>query len=142
VTTVDVTDAPDPVDLARVGDGLSRFNEQDAGPANRRTLAVFLRDESGRVQGGLWGYTAWGWLYTQWLWLDETQRGRGAAGRLLAAAEDEARARGCNGAWIDTFSPLALRVYMRAGYAPFGQLDDFPPGRARVFLKKALGGAE
>ena len=80
----------------------------------------------------------WGWLYVQWLWVAEGQRGGGLAGRLLEAAEDEARARGCHGAYIDTFNPKALRTYQRAGYTVFGTLPDFPKGRARSFLSKLL----
>jgi GNAT superfamily N-acetyltransferase len=138
---LEVTDAPDEADLAAISAGLTAFNEADVGPSGRRPLAVVLRDASGAVAGGIWGYTAWGWLYVQWLWLAEAQRGQGLAGRMLAAAESEARARGCHGALIDTFSPVALRVYIRHGYAEVGRLEDFPPGRARVFLQKRLGSA-
>jgi GNAT superfamily N-acetyltransferase len=60
------------------------------------------------------------------------------AARLLAAAEAEARARGCHGAYIDTFSPQALHVYQKAGYAVFGAMPDFPKGRTRSFLSKGL----
>ena len=60
---------------------------------------------------------------------------------MLAAAEAEAAQRGCQNAWIDTFNPDALRLYQRQGYTAFGQLDDFPAGRARTFLKKSLAGA-
>ena len=134
---ITVTDSPDPDLLARLGDALAAFNGADVGPADRRALAVFLH-EDGAMAGGLWGYTAWGWLYVQWLWLSEAARGRGNAARLLSAAEAEAVARGCHGAWIDSFNPVALRAYARAGYAEFGRLEDFPPGRARVFLHKPL----
>lgn len=135
---IEVTSTPAPEDLARVGEGLSAFNDADVGPSQRLPLAVFLRDDTGAVVGGISGYTAWGWLYVQWLWLDAGHRGQGAAGRMLAAAESEARARGCHGAWIDTFNPVALRAYRRAGYTPFGALPDFPPGRSRTFLRKSL----
>ena len=135
---IEVTATPDPADLARVGDGLAAFNDADVGPSGRLPLAVFLRDQAGKVVGGISGYTAWGWLYVQWLWLDEGQRGQGAAGRMLEAAETEARARGCHGAWIDTFNPVALRAYQRAGYTIFGALPEFPRGRARTFLRKDL----
>jgi GNAT superfamily N-acetyltransferase len=87
---------------------------------------------------GISGYTAWGWLYVQWLWVAEAQRGQGLAGRMLAAAEREAKIRGCHGAYIDTFSPLALKIYRRAGYVAFGALEDFPKGRTRTFLQKPL----
>jgi GNAT superfamily N-acetyltransferase len=133
-----VTAAPTGEELAAIGDGLARFNEADVGPSGRIALAVVLRGPNGAIVGGISGYTAWGWLYVQWLWLAETQRGAGYAARMLAAAEDEARQRGCHGAYIDTFNPVALKVYQRQGYAPFGGLQDFPRGRTRTFLQKAL----
>lgn len=132
-----LTDAPDAGDLAAIQAGLAGFNEADVGPADRRPLAIILRDGD-TVVGGLSGFTAWGWLYVQWLWLDDTHRGQGLAGDMLTAAEAEARTRGCHGAWIDTFSPVALKVYRRLGYQPFGELPDFPIGRTRTFLRKVL----
>ena len=134
---MEVTDSPSAEDLAAIQTGLTSFNEADVGPADRKPLAVIIRDGD-RVIAGISGYTAWGWLYVQWLWVDETQRGAGLAGRMLVAAEAEARARGCHSAYIDTFSPVALRVYQRQGYAPFGQLENFPAGRTRTFLQKKL----
>ena len=136
--TVEVTAEPKAADLATIGDGLSAFNTADVGPAHRVPLAVIVRDGSGTVLGGISGYTAWGWLYVQWLWLDERLRGRQLAARMLEAAEAEAVIRGCHGSHIDTFNPTALEVYLRQGYAPFGTLEDFPKGRTRTFLNKAL----
>lgn len=136
----EVTDAPPAEALEAIGQGLTAFNAADVGPSERRPLAVLVGgpDAQGK-RGGLSGYTAWGWLFVQWLWLPEDLRGRGLAGQLLAAAEEEARLRGCHGAWIDTFNPQARRAYERQGYEVFGELPDFPPGRSRVFLKKQLG---
>ncbi|HEV2515286.1 MAG TPA: GNAT family N-acetyltransferase [Devosia sp.] len=136
--SISVTETPLAEDLAIVGGQLTAFNEADVGPADRRPLAVLVRDAAGTVVAGISGYTAWGWLYVQWLWVAETQRGAGLAGRMLAAAETDAKARGCHGAYIDTFSPVALKTYQRAGYVPFGALEDFPPGRTRTFLQKRL----
>jgi GNAT superfamily N-acetyltransferase len=136
--SVSVTGTPSADELDTIGEGLRTFNEADAGPADRKVLAVIARDEAGDIAGGISGYTAWGWLYVQWLWVAEPQRGQGLAGRMLAAAEMEARARGCHAAYIDTFNPHALRSYQRAGYTPFGALDDFPRGRTRTFLQKPL----
>lgn len=135
--TLTVTSTPDAGELAAIGEGLAGFNERDVGPAAREALAVLMRDGTELV-GGISGYTAWGWLYVQWLWVAESHRGGGLAGRMLAAAEEEARARGCHGAHIDTFNPVALAVYRRAGYEVFGQLEDFPRGRVRSFLCKRL----
>jgi GNAT superfamily N-acetyltransferase len=136
--TLTVTADPPGDALAAIRDGLSDFNETDVGPANRLPVTVVVRDEADAVVGGAYGYTAWGWLYVQWLWLAEAHRGRGLAGKMLDAAEDEARARRCHGAWIDTFNPVALKVYEKQGYVAFGALEDFPVGRTRTFLRKSL----
>ena len=135
---LELTAEPSAAELDTIGDGLGDFNVADVGPSGRVVLAVLVRGE-GKVLGGISGYTAWGWLYVQWLWLDESLRGQGMAGRVLAMAEDEAVRRGCHGAYIDTFNPVALKVYQRQGYVPFGELKDFPKGRTRTFLQKALG---
>ena len=133
-----VSAAPSPAELEAIGGGLAAYNEADVGPAERTPLAVVVRNEAGTIVAGTSGYTAWGWLYVQWLWVAEARRGQGLAGRMLAAAEEEARARGCHASYIDTFSPVALKAYERAGYVPFGKLEDFPTGRTRTFLQKQL----
>ncbi|WP_192254585.1 GNAT family N-acetyltransferase [Mesorhizobium silamurunense] len=137
-TTLEITDEPLPQDLARVGEGLTAFNDHDVGASGRKSLAVFVRDDAGAIVAGISGYTAWGWLYVQWLWVDEKLRGRRIAASMLDAAEREALARGCQAAWIDTFNPTAAKVYQRQGYQPFGTLPDFPVGRSRIFLQKKL----
>lgn len=135
---LETTDTPAADDLATLNTRLSAFNDADVGASGRRPLAVFLRDDQGGMMAGLSGYTAWGWLYVQWLWVGETLRGQGVAGQMLTAAEAEAKARGCHGALIDTFSPVARRTYERQGYQTFGVLEDFPLGRSRIYLQKRL----
>ncbi|WP_333630798.1 GNAT family N-acetyltransferase [Agrobacterium cavarae] len=133
-----VTDHPSPEDIAAIGANLSTFNDADVGNADRVPLAVIIRGGDGALLAGINGYTAWGWLYVQWLWVHESLRGQQMAGRMLAAAEEEARVRGCHSAWIDTFNPAAEKAYRRQGYEVFGELPDFPIGRTRKFLKKRL----
>ncbi|KQV64534.1 GNAT family N-acetyltransferase [Rhizobium sp. Root1220] len=135
---LELTASPSPEDLAAIGDALAAFNISDVGPAERQVLAVLIRDTDGKITGGLSGYTAWGWLFTQWLYIPDSERGKGLAAKILSMAEQEAAARGCHGAWIDTFNPRALRVYQRHGYEVFGELPDFPRGRTRSFLRKLL----
>ncbi len=132
-TKLIVTDKPEPNELGAIGENLSAFNDADVGPSERRTLAILVRDEAGALKAGINGYTGWGWLFTQWLWVDESLRGQGMARRMLQAAEDEARARGCHSAWIDTFNPVAEKAYTRQGYQVFGELPDFPIGRTGSF---------
>ena len=136
--SIAVTATPKAGELETIGSSLTAYNDADVGPSERQALAVLVHDAAGALVAGISGYTAWGWLYVQWLWIADGQRGQGLAGRMLAAAEAEARARGCHGAYIDTFNPVALKAYQRAGYAAFGELEDFPKGRSRTFLQKRL----
>ena len=66
--------------------------------------------------------------------------GRGLGTELMARAEAEAIARGCHGAWLDTFEFQARGFYERLGYECFGELKDYPAGSARYFMRKTLGG--
>lgn len=133
-----VTDSADPADVEAIGRELTAFNDADVGPSGRRPVVVLVRDEAGDLKAGVSGYTAWGWLYVQWLFVAPDLRGQQMAGKMLTAAEDEARRRGCHGAFIDTFNPAAETAYRRQGYEIFGELPDFPPGRRRLFLQKKL----
>ncbi|PBB84998.1 MULTISPECIES: GNAT family N-acetyltransferase [unclassified Mesorhizobium] len=137
-TTLEITAEPLPQDLAFLGERLTAFNDGDVGASDRKALAIFVRDDDGAIVAGVSGYTAWGWLFVQWLWVDEKLRGRRTAASMLDAAEREALERGCRGAWIDTFNPIAAKAYQRQGYQPFGTLADFPVGRSRIFLQKRL----
>ncbi|MEP6564611.1 MAG: GNAT family N-acetyltransferase [Mesorhizobium sp.] len=140
MNTLETTADPLPEELAFLGERLTAFNDSDVGHSGRKALAELVRDEDGKVVAGISGYTAWGWLYVQWLWVDEQLRGQHMAGQMLEAAEQEAVARGCQNAWIDTFNPKAVKAYERQGYRPFGTLADFPVGRSRIFLQKKLAG--
>jgi GNAT superfamily N-acetyltransferase len=107
-------------------------------PSGEAGLTASLRDGSGKLVGGLVGVTHWGWLYVRWLWVAEVYRGAGEGTKLLAAAESEARLRGCRGAYIDTFDPRARQLYERNGYVFFGELPHFPVGHSRYFLRKVF----
>ena len=132
-----LTDLPDLSARDVIATGLGGFNTAQAGPGEWRRLAVLIK-EGEAVRGGLWGVTSYGWLFTELLFLPEEFRGRGLGADILGRAEAEARARGCTGAWLDTFEFQARGFYERLGYRVFGQIDDHPPGRARYFMKKTL----
>ena len=132
-----LTDAPDRGARDVIAAALGGFNNSRGGPSEWRPLAVLIHQDEA-VTGGLWGVTSYGWLFTELLFVPESLRGRGLGAEILGEAEAEARARGCTGAWLDTFAFQARGFYERLGYRVFGQIDDYPPGGARFFLKKAL----
>lgn len=109
------------------------------GPRDESQLSVFAYDGADLV-AGLNGATHWRWFYVRNLWTAGERRGQGLGAALLAAAEHEARRRGCIGAYIDTFDPRAAAFYEKRGFARFGAIADFPPGAQRIFLSKRLDG--
>jgi ribosomal protein S18 acetylase RimI-like enzyme len=92
----------------------------------------------GSAKGGVWGYTAYGWLFIQLLVVPEGSRGSGLGKQLMALAEATAIERNCHDAWLDTHEFQAKGFYEKLGYQQFGQLPDYPPPFARFFLKKRL----
>jgi ribosomal protein S18 acetylase RimI-like enzyme len=110
-----------------------------AGHPEGQDLAIALR-QAGSVEpvGGLVGRTSGGWLFVELLFVPEACRGQGLATRLIAMAEAEAIRRGCHSAWIDTLNERARDLYERLGYRVFGELENYPVGSSRFFLRKAL----
>jgi len=135
---LDFVEKPDEDELTTFFDMLRSYNRSKAGTSNHKELCIFLRDDDGKIVGGLNGETYWGWLYVENLVVDESVRTKGYGSKLLQAAEDEARNRGCSFVHLDTYSFQALPFYKKHGYTVFGELDDFPPGGKRHFLRKTL----
>ena len=104
-----------------------------------RPLNVFALDERRAVIGGLLGSTQFAWLRIDIMATAQASRRRGIGSALLARAEDEARARGCRHAYVDTMTYQAPAFDERAGYRIVGRLDDWDShGHAKLFLVKAL----
>ncbi|HEX2081633.1 MAG TPA: GNAT family N-acetyltransferase [Longimicrobium sp.] len=135
---IGLEDEPSAEDRRKVIEGIKAYNARFTPRVPKLGLTLLLRDGGGEVRGGLLAETYWGWLFVDILWVDEPLRGQGHGGRLMRAAEEEAVRRGCAGAYLDTFDFQARPFYERLGYQLFGQLDDFPPGGSRYFLRKRL----
>jgi GNAT superfamily N-acetyltransferase len=137
-----VTDTADEEVRKQIVAPLVQYNESRAGPSHYRPLVVTLQDSSAQVVGGMWGATGYGWLFTQLLVVPDAARGKGIGTRLMQLAEQEAVARGCHSAWLDTHEFQAKGFYERLGYVPFGELLNFPHGFSRIFLQKSLSVAQ
>ncbi len=118
--------------------GLRRFNVNHMTPEEASPFNIVLRDDDGTIVGGCVCETRWHWLFVDRLWVSDAFRGAGFGTALLEAAEDEARARGCTKAHLDTISFQARPFYEKLGWRLFGTLDDYPPGHTRYFLQKDL----
>jgi GNAT superfamily N-acetyltransferase len=131
-------DKPEEAAWGIIGRGVGTYNEQQAGDNNFQRLCFVLRTPDQDIVGGVLGETYWDWLYIDLLWVKDELRGRGYGHRLMTAAEDEARQRGAKNAYLDTFSFQAPDFYRHHGYQVFGELQDYPPGHQRYFLRKQL----
>lgn len=118
--------------------GLRSFNVRHMDTAPASPFNVTLRDAEGTIVGGAACEVRWHWLFVDLLWVHDDLRGQGHGTRLLAAAEGEARRRGCTKAHLDTISFQARPFYEKLGWRLFGTLEDYPPGHTRYFLQKDL----
>ena len=137
--TLEIHEARDPQAVAVIGQALTDVGNALFGTyMNRATLAITAEDESGQPQGGLWMLVRRDWLFLDLFILAPEARGSGTGRRILAMAEDAARARGCTGVWLDSFGFQAPGFYRAQGYAPIGELPDYPAPHARHFFAKRL----
>jgi GNAT superfamily N-acetyltransferase len=128
-----VTDAPAAADVELLSQGLNDFNRETIGYHDGRPLAVFVTDaETGAVIGGISARTSLGMLVINLVYLPPSLRGGGAGRVMMAAAEQEAVARGCHSAMVQTLSFQAPGFYEKLGYRAFGRLPCDPPGSSRI----------
>lgn len=73
------------------------------------------------------------------VWVAERVRREGWGGRLLVAAEDLARERGCRQLLVSSFTFQAPEFYRRHGYTEFARSPDLPvEGEQDVHFLKIL----
>jgi GNAT superfamily N-acetyltransferase len=142
-----VTDAPvtltvgeaDPDLDTQLNDGLTAFNVHATGDADQRQLTVRVAGGDGRLVAGLSGWT-WGTCCgISLVWVREDARASGWGAQLLAAAETEARSRGCEQVVVSSFSFQAPGFYERHGYVETGRTEGIPrTGSADVHLRKII----
>jgi GNAT superfamily N-acetyltransferase len=129
---------PDQATRRTVQNGLFEANVQSTGDGSFGSVFVAARDASSTVVGGVVGEAYWGWVNFTTVWVDPAHRRKGLARRMLKAAEAEAVRQGYTQAYLDTFSFQCPDLYLRSGYEVFGQLEGFPEGSTRLFMRKAL----
>jgi GNAT superfamily N-acetyltransferase len=137
--TIELTEASDEAERSVIADGLRAFNQAQAGYLDSRPLNIFARDpETNRVIGGLLGRTSLGLLRVDLFFLPEHLRRSGLGSRILAAAEHEAKRRGCTRAVLSTLHFQAPGFYLKQGWEVAARIDCDPPGHTRFHMTKKL----
>src|SRR5262245_8752919 len=102
--TLQFDDHPAPDELQQIIDGVRNYNRDVAGRERPRAVACFLRDEDGRIVGGvhgdLWGSS----VHIAAMWVDESHGGKGHGSALLGAVESYAASQGHLLAYLETTS--------------------------------------
>jgi len=136
-----ISTEPAPNEVQYLEDRLYEFNSAATGITDGQWLAIFVRDDDHRIVAGICGNTWGGCAEIRQFWVEEERRRQGLGTRLLAAAEQEARRRGCRQMLLMTFSFQAPAFYARHGFEVVAVVDDHPHGHKNMLLRKRLGAA-
>jgi GNAT superfamily N-acetyltransferase len=118
--------------------GLKAWNDRVSGPTKRLRFVYGVRSADGTLTGGIHARVYRDELYVDDLWLRDDMRGQGLGSRLLALAEQHARAEGCRVVSLDTMNWQARPFYERHGYACVLE-QSYEGGRfVRYFMRKDL----
>ena len=131
-----ITTDPNRRDVGFLEERIVEFNYQKTGITDGVLLASFVRDGTGAIEAGIYGWTGGGTCEIRDLWVREGSRGRGLGKQLLLAAEEEARRRGCRQMVLDTHSFQAPGLYRKMGFAEIGRVTDYPRGFDKILLVK------
>jgi len=129
--------APTEADNAVVREGIIAFNESVVGERDK-TVSIFLKNELGKVFGGIQAFLGTESLYIDVLWVEGNLQKQGYGTKLLDAAEQEAIKNGCKFITVDTWDFQAEGFYLKNGYERIGELKNYWLGHSKIFLKKIL----
>ncbi|MGC9402710.1 GNAT family N-acetyltransferase, partial [Vibrio genomosp. F10 str. 9ZC157] len=136
---IDFSVSPSEEEISEIYNGLSVFNEPHFPDLDENTVGYFVRNEDGKILGGLIGNLLFTTLHVNYLWLSKPLRGSGYGTKLLQLAELEAKNRGVMNVFLDTYTFQAPKFYEQHGYSEVGRYTDYPrQGVDKVFYQKCL----
>ena len=124
-----------------VKEGLIKSYEAQFGERDKE-LSIFLKNDSGKVFGGIQAMFDSEAIYIETLWVEENLRKQGYGKKLLAAAEREAIKNGCRFSLVDIWDFQAEKFYLKNGYEKIGELKNYWHGHSKLFLRKTLHSSE
>ncbi len=116
--------------------GMKAFNNAAVPNVNSHKIVAAIRDDAGRIVGGVIGRLGGDSVYLEVVYNDERVRGTGMGREMMLLAEAEARRLGAREAWLYTMSFQAKPFYEKLGYRQFAELKWLDG--ARHFMRKDL----
>ncbi|MHA2423540.1 MAG: GNAT family N-acetyltransferase [Candidatus Thorarchaeota archaeon] len=99
-------------------------------------IKLVIKNDEGKVIGGLAGYTTLGTMNFGELWVHEDYRNQGYGKDLLTTAESLAKEKGCIAGQTACFIFQNLDFLKSQGYNSYGILDGYPKGAKEHLLIK------
>src|SRR5690349_3670865 len=93
--TISFDPGPNAKEIQVLGNGLQAFATQKKDLPRMEFFAFFIRDENNQILGGCNGNTLYGCVYIDQIWLDESIRAKGYGTKLMTAAEQFGKEKGC-----------------------------------------------
>ena len=113
--------------------------EQLQQPDHAALPLILLTYVDGGVVGGLFAETQLSWLRISIMAVRPGWRSKGIGAALLAEAEQQALARGCKHAYVDTMDYQAPQFYLSHGFETVGQIPDWDShGHSKMHFSKHL----
>ena len=129
---------PKPSDIQALADGIKAYALVKKALPPWDYFAFFIRDQENKVMAGCDGNTLYGCLYIDQLWVSETIRHAGWGTKLINAALDYGKKRGCTFANVDTMDWEALDFYKKIGFTVELERKGFHKNSISYSLRKAL----
>ncbi|GAB6262576.1 GNAT family N-acetyltransferase [Photobacterium sp. CCB-ST2H9] len=136
---LDFTVSPSEDEISEIYRGLVEYNEPHFPDLDEKGFGAFIRDEDGKILGGLVGKVILSSLHVNYFWLSEPIRRLGLGSKLIDSVESEARSLGVKNIYLDTYTFQAPGFYERLGFKEVGRYTDFPKiGVDKIFYQKSL----
>ena len=129
--------APSQADNDVVREGIIASNEHVVGERDK-AFSIFLKNDSGKVFGGIQAFRDTESTYIDVLWVEESFQKQGYGTKLLGVAEREAIENGCIFSLVDTWDFQAEEFYLKNGYERIGEIKNYWHGHSKIFLRKKL----
>lgn len=136
--SIQYTADPDKTFTKKLTDGLAEHAKQQKNLAPGEYFAFYLNDENRNITGGCSGSIFYGCLYIDLLWIAESVRSLGYGTKIMKAAEDLGREKGCLFSTVNTMSFEALGFYQKLGYHVEFERSGYLKNSTFYFLRKDL----
>jgi len=133
------THSPSPQDIDQIYQGLGDFNRRFIPEITDESFAIFVRDKSGEILGGLTGFIYMTSVQIRFFWLTEKERNQGYGAALIRKIEMYCKEREIRNIAVDTYTFQAPDFYESHGFKEVGRYKDYlKEGVDKIFYQKAL----